>query len=94
MATTFCTNHLRQVGIAASQAMRHRDKKSLQRMLSHCRMLFSFVLGGTAATVLCRYFKGKAILFTLLPLGYLFFDLLSEDLHSGKERLARKPEGH
>lgn len=94
MATTFCTNHLRQVGIAASQALRHRDRDSVRRMLTHCRMLFAFVAGGTAAAVLCRYLLGKALLFTLLPLGYLFVDLLLEDIRSGKDRLARKPAGH
>lgn len=94
MATTFCTNHLRQVGIAASRALRHRDRASVQRLLAHGRMLLSFVAGGTIAAVLCRFFLGKALLFTLLPLGYLFQDLLREDLRSGGERLERKPEGH
>lgn len=94
MATTFCTNHLRQVGVAASQALRHRDRDSVQRMLTHCRMLLAFVAGGTIAAVLCRYLQGRALLFTLLPLGYLFIDLLLEDIRSGKDRLARKPAGH
>ncbi len=94
MATTFCTNHLRQVGVAASQALRHRDRRGLRRMLAHCQMLLAFVAGGTAAAVLCRYLQGRALLLTLLPLGYLFADLLREDIHSGRERLARKPEGH
>lgn len=94
MATTFCTNHLRQVGIAASRALRHRDRDSVQRMLTHCRMLLAFVAGGTIAAVLCRYLQGRALLFTLLPLGYLFIDLLLEDIRSGKDRLARKPAGH
>lgn len=94
MATTFCTNHLRQVGIAASKALRHRDRASVQRMLVHCGMLLSFMAGAVLATVLCRLFQGKAVLFTLLPLGYLLADLLSEDIRSGKDRLARKPAGH
>ena len=94
MATTFCTNHLRQVGIAASQALRHKDRDSVQKMFSHCRMLFAFVVGGTAAAVLCRYLQGKALLFTLLPLGYLFVDLFLDDIRSGKDNLARKPAGH
>lgn len=76
------------------QAVRHRDKSAFQRMLAHCRMLLSFVLGGTSAAVLCRYLLGRAILFTLVPLGYLFIDFLMEDVRSGRERLARKPEGH
>ena len=94
MATTFCTNHLRQVGIAASRALRHRDKSSVRKMLSHCRMLLAFVAGGTAASVLCRYLQGKALLFTLLPLGYLFVDLFLDDIRSGKGDLTRKPAGH
>lgn len=94
MATTFCTNHLRQVGVAASKALRHRDRASLRRMLSHCRMLLFFMLGAVLATVLCRIFQGRAIFFTLLPLGYLFLDFLSEDLRSDRVQLTRKPEGH
>ena len=94
MATTFCTNHLRQVGIAASRALRHRDKNAVRRMLSHCRMLLAFVAGGTTAAVLCRYLQGKALLFTLLPLGYLFVDLFLDDIRSGKDQLTRKPAGH
>ena len=94
MATTFCTNHLRQVGIAASKALRYRDKDSVKRMLFHCKMLLSFVAGAVLATVLCRFFQGKAVLFILLPLGYLFVDFLLEDIRSGADRLARKPGGH
>lgn len=94
MATTFCTNHLRQVGVAASKALRHRDRASAQRMLFHCGMLLSFVTGAVLATVLCRWFQGKGVLFVLLPLGYLFADLLWEDIRSGRDRLARKPAGH
>lgn len=94
MATTFCTNHLRQVGVSASKALRHGDQAAVRRMLYHCRMLLFFVLGGVIATVLCRYFLGKAIFFTLLPLGFLFADLLRDDLRQGRESLARKPRGH
>ena len=94
MATTFCTNHLRQVGIAASRALRHRDRASVLKMLRHCRMLLAFVAGGTTAVVLCRYLQGRALLFTLLPLGYLFADLLMADIRSGKDELDRKPAGH
>lgn len=94
MATTFCTNHLRQVGVAASQALRHRDHASVRRLGAHCEMLLSFVVGGTVAAFLCRFWQGKTLLVTLLPLGYLFFDLLREDIHSSRERLARRPEGH
>ena len=94
MATTFCTNHLRQTGALASRAIRHHDREAARRMVSHFRMLLSFVLGGVAAAVLCRYFLGKALLFTLLPLGYLLAKFLLEDIRAGKDLLARKPAGH
>ena len=42
-------------------------------------MLVLFVLGGVIATVLCRLFLGRALLFTLIPLGILFVDLLRAD---------------
>lgn len=84
MATTFCTNHLRQVGIMASRALIFRDRECVRRMLSHCKMLIAFVLGGMTAAVLCRYFLGKAILFTLLPLGYLFIGLFQEDMRAAR----------
>lgn len=94
MATTFCTNHLRQVGVAASRIIRHKDKSALHRMFFHLCMLVFFVLGGVAAVILCRCFLGKAILFTLIPLCYLFIKFLSEDIKSGNELMIRKPEGH
>lgn len=94
MATTFCTNHLRQVGIAASKALRHHDRRAVTRMFYHCRMLFFFVVGGVLATVLCRHLLGKAIFFTLIPLAVVFADLLRDDLHATSESLVRKPRGH
>ena len=94
MATTFCTNHLRQVGVAFSKLVRHRDPVHLTRMLQHCRMLLSFVLGGVAAPVLSRLFLGRAMFFALIPLAVLFLELLRDDLSAGEERLNRKPRGH
>ena len=94
MATTFCTNHIRQIGIAASRALRHRDGNAGRRILAHGKMLVSFAVGAAISTVLCKYLFGRAILLTLLPLGFLFIDFLREDLRSGAGGLSRKPEGH
>lgn len=94
MATTFCTNHVRQIGIAASRALRHRDWTALRRMAAHGKMLLSFASAAVLSTVLCRYLLGRAILIMLLPLGFLFLDLLRGDLRSSRERLLQKPEGH
>lgn len=94
VATTFCTNHLRQVGVFTTKYFRHKDPAEGKRAFYHARMLVFFVLGGTVSTVLCRLFQGRAMFFVLLPLGYIFFDLLRADLKEGQERLERKPRGH
>jgi len=94
MATTFCTNHLRQTGVAFCMALRHRDRAHLARMGAHLGMLLLFVVGGVAATILCRLMEGKAIFVLLLPLGILLFALLRADLKKEKGALSRIPAGH
>ena len=95
MATTFCTNHLRQTGIAFCKILRHRgERQYVHRLLSHLGMLGVFVAGGVIATILCRYFLGKAIFILLLPLAFVFGNLLYADLKKEKGRLAAIPRGH
>lgn len=81
MATTFCTNHLRQVGIAIVKVCKGNDIGAYRRRLSvHGRMLLFFTLGGVASAALCRFFSGRAIFFALIPLVVLLIDLLYADL--------------
>lgn len=95
MATTFCTNHLRQVGIAIVKAVRKNgDRTHINRALEHFKMLVVFVIGGILSTVLCRHFKGKAIWGALLPLALVFFDLLYADLKKEHEYIEKTPHGH
>jgi uncharacterized membrane protein YoaK (UPF0700 family) len=96
MATTFCTNHLRQVGIALCKTLRHRGEGRgyHRRALEHLGMLCVFVVGGICATVLCNIFLGKALWFALIPLGIVLADLLYADLKKEKGKLQLKPHGH
>ena len=95
MATTFCTNHLRQTGIALVHAIHHlEDTGGFRRMFLHLGMLSSFVIGGIVATVLCGFFLGKAIWVTLLPLILLLIRLLYADLKKEKGKLDVIPHGH
>jgi uncharacterized membrane protein YoaK (UPF0700 family) len=96
MATTFCTNHLRQVGIALCKTLRHRgeDREYYKRALEHLGMLCVFVIGGVCATVLCKIFLGKAIWITLIPLGIVLADLLYADIKKEKGKLDLIPRGH
>ena len=94
MATTFCTNHLRQTGVAFCKALRYRDRAHLTRMGAHLGMLLVFVAGGVAATILCRLMQGQAIFVLLLPLSTLLAVLLHADLTTEKDALAQIPAGH
>lgn len=94
MATTFCTNHVRQIGVWMVKAITSREERKLGRAAHHFMMLVSFVSGGVISTVLCRLFMGKAILFSLIPLFVISVDLLYADLKTEKGQISRKPQGH
>lgn len=97
MATTFCTNHLRQVGVNACKGIRHRNEKEnpyAKRVGTHLIMLAVFVLGGVAATILCRYLQGRAIWATLIPLVVIFINLFHADLTVEREKMNQIPRGH
>lgn len=94
MATTFCTNHLRQVGIAFTMYKRHREPQYIHKMICHLGMLTVFVIGGICSTVLCRHYRGKAIFAVLIPLSMVFLGLLYADLKKEKGNLNRVPRGH
>lgn len=95
MATTFCTNHLRQTGICLVKWIRHqRDRKYLKRTVCHMGMLSVFVIGGVISSILCKYFLGKAIWGAEVVLIIVFIDLLYADLKTEKGMLNRIPSGH
>lgn len=94
MATTFCTNHLRQTGIHLTKCMRHRSRAELGLALSHIGMLAVFVAGGAVCTVLCPLFLGRTIWGAALLLAVVFANLLYADLRTERGLLSRKPAGH
>lgn len=93
MATTFCTNHVRQVGVSFSKFVRHKERSALDRMLFHLGMLGVFVVGGTVATVLCRLFAGRAMFALLIPLGIILIDFIRAD-RKQQEEWKMVPHGH
>lgn len=94
MATTFCTNHVRQVGIHFVKWIRKSDTAYLKRCLNHGKMLLMFVIGSVVGMVLCRCFFGKAIWGASFLLLIVFIDLLHADLTKEKGMLERVPRGH
>ena len=95
MATTFCTNHIRQVGIHLYKTIHHHnDRKYLMRFIIHVGMLLTFVFGAIISTILCNLFLGKAIWCVLIPLGFLFIQLLRADLIEERDFFQATPHGH
>lgn len=95
MATTFCTNHIRQLGIHLYKTLHHHgNKKHRMRFLIHLGMLMTFVLGAIISTIACTMLLGKAIWISLIPMGILFVQLLRADLIDEKDFLQMKPKGH
>ncbi len=97
MATTFATNHIRQIGIGLAKELRHRgseDKSHRVKLKKHFLMLSFFLLGAVVGTVFCHLLGGRAIWLTAIPLLGLFFLMFHEDKANGIERLEQKPLGH
>ncbi len=69
MATTFCTNHVRQFGISIADAITKRDITRLKRGFVHLSMIASFVFGALIETVACGYLGARAIWLAIIPLG-------------------------
>lgn len=94
-ATTFCTNHVRQIGVFIVKAFKNKNDTAYAKMLSHHTiMILCFIGGGFISTVLCNVFAGRAIWFALIPLAVLFLDFLYADLKKERSHLSDKPRGH
>ena len=97
MATTFATNHIRQIGIGLAKELKHfhsPDKSHRLKLRKHFEMLLFFLGGAVVGTVLCQLFLGKALWAALLPLGVVFCTLLYADRTIEKDMVEQKPHGH
>lgn len=94
MATTFCTNHLRQTGITLAKLVQKKDRTMLQREAVHAQMLLSFLIGGILLTAVCPLLREKAVWLTLIPLSVIFVRMAHADLTSEHDLLNAKPSGH
>ncbi len=94
MATTFCTNHMRQAGVSLVKALKRDGNDWWNRFWKHTALLLLFVAGVTVSTLLCHVVKGYAILFAVVPLCVVAARLLYADLKTEKEFLNEIPRGH
>lgn len=94
MSTTFCTNHLRQIGIAFAKVIRKKDTVALRRGFVHIGMILSFFIGGIILTFSCKYLYEKSIWLALIPMLICLFKLIYADLTIEHDLLNNKPRGH
>ncbi len=94
MATTFCTNHVRQIGICLVKYAKHRETAVLRRSLTHLSMIACFLGGAIVLTALCAILQERAIWIAALPLLADFIILAHADIFQEHDRLGQKPAGH
>lgn len=96
MATTFCTNHIRQAGVSLYGLASGDGRREVhaRKLLAHLGMLAAFTAGGVAAAFLCVRFLGRAIWFAEIPLGIVLAGLLRADLGRERGRLGQIPHGY
>ena len=97
MATTFATNHIRQIGVGLAKEVQHshsHDKSHRRKLAQHFEMLLFFLVGAVVGTILCNLCAGRAIWATFVPLGVIFCALLHADFVEEKNMMGKKPAGH
>ena len=97
VATTFATNHIRQIGVGLAKGLRHHrtgDRSHRPRLARHAEMLFFFAAGAVVGTVFCHLLVGRAIWVTALPMAVILATLLHADLTTERALVERKPSGH
>ncbi len=94
MATTFCTNHIRQIGIFIAKCIRHKDSSELKRGVSHIVMVLGFFGGGILVTAFCGILGARTIWLAAFPLAVNFLILARADMFTEHDLLKEKPAGH
>ncbi|OON85824.1 DUF1275 family protein [Oribacterium sp. C9] len=94
MATTFCTNHLRQFGSYMVQFLRSKNSSVGRKCRLHGSMMFIFATGVLAGTLGCKFMSYHSIWGAGVVLFVVFIKLLYADRTYERELLAVTPHGH
>ena len=86
MATTFCTNHVRQLGIHLYRWIQKRDAVSLSRVITHTVMIACFVIGAMSVSGFHQHLAEKTIWLAIGPTSLAALIMLREDLEDWKIR--------
>lgn len=93
-ATTFVTNHIRQVGSSVAKYIRHQDDEYAQKIKVHGTLILFFLLGGILGTVCSEIFSYFSIWGAAIVLIIIFIRLAYADLSYERDLLSEVPHGH
>ena len=86
MATTFCTNHIRQIGISVANAISGKTTKPLKRGLVHFTMIVFFFVGGMVLAFSTAAMKEMSIFLCFIPLSIVLIMLIYGDIISKRSK--------
>lgn len=93
-ATTFVTNHIREVGSNLAKYLRHRDEKSGRKVRVHGLLIIFFALGAVLSAICCGFMHYRAIWGSGVILLIVFFRLAHADRSYERAQLDQVPHGH
>ena len=93
-ATTFVTNHIREVGSNLAKYLRHRDEKSGRKVRVHGLLIVFFALGAVLSAICCGFMHYRAIWGSGVILLIVFFRLAHADRSYERTQLDQVPHGH
>lgn len=94
VATTFVTNHIRQVGHYSAKLLRHHTQENRDRIAIHGQLILYFIVGAVVSTVCCRLFALRSIWGSALLLGAVFCGLARADRGNERGMMEKVPHGH
>ena len=80
MATTFCTNHVRQLSIFLFRWTKTRDAASRRRVVTHLAMIACFVFGAMMISIFDEQLAEKTIWLAIVPAAAAAVFMIRQDI--------------
>ena len=93
-ATTFVTNHIREVGYYSARYLQQGRAEDRRRFGVHGQLILYFIAGAVVSTVSCRMFSYRSIWGSVIFLAIVFAGLFRADTGAEKEMREKVPHGH
>lgn len=79
MSTTFCTNHVRNIGVSLEKLAQTGEPIYARQAAAHFGMVLSFGLGVVSSVLLGRRFGARSLLLTAALMAFICMELARDD---------------